>query len=242
MPPTVGRRGRCWRIFRWPMTLGARVPRRRRCRPGWQPDPAEAQPAIRRSGATRCCRAGETESVLGRQPAHWREVLAGLPEELPLPRDRARDGERQSREGPPPVGQISLEVPAPLVTELSELAARMGASLYMVLLAGLAGLYRRRAGEDIPLGVPLPGVRRPRSIVGGALRSYRRPSDGRLGHPRACRVGTARPPGLSGRPDPSGPALRADCRRTGPAAPRRAASAVPDHAGAAQPAAARADA
>ena len=121
--------------------------------------PLEVQPAdhmLWRDAALG--RAGETESVLGRQLAHWREVLAGLPEELPLPRDRARDGVRQSREGPPPVGQISLEVPAPLVTELSELAARMGASLYMVLLAGLAGLYRRLgAGEDIPLGVPLAG-------------------------------------------------------------------------------------
>ncbi|WP_167356406.1 non-ribosomal peptide synthetase [Sulfitobacter delicatus] len=99
-------------------------------------------------------RAGEADSVLGRQLAHWREVLAGLPEELPLPRDRARPG----RDGPAPAGQVAIDVPAPLVSELAGLAARLGGSLYMVLLAGLAGLCRRLgAGDDIPVGVPLAG-------------------------------------------------------------------------------------
>ncbi|WP_327215072.1 amino acid adenylation domain-containing protein [[Kitasatospora] papulosa] len=92
-------------------------------------------------------------SVVSEQLAYWREALAGLPEELELPVDRPRRAEI-SREG----GEVAFQIPAEVHKQLVTLARKRGASLFMVLQAGLAALLSRLgAGEDIPLGSPVAG-------------------------------------------------------------------------------------
>ncbi|MFE6499119.1 amino acid adenylation domain-containing protein [Kitasatospora sp. NPDC057738] len=95
----------------------------------------------------------DPESPLSRQLAHWREALAGAPEELPLPLDRPR----------PPVAThrgavVPLEFDADLHARLAELAAEHGVTLFMVLRAAYATLLHRfGAGTDLPIGTPLAG-------------------------------------------------------------------------------------
>ncbi|MFF2542683.1 amino acid adenylation domain-containing protein [Kitasatospora sp. NPDC058063] len=92
-------------------------------------------------------------SPLARQLAHWREALAGAPEELPLPLDRPR----------PPVAThrgavVPLEFDADLHARLTALAAEHGVTLFMVLRAAYATLLHRfGAGTDLPIGTPLAG-------------------------------------------------------------------------------------
>ncbi|MFD8756068.1 amino acid adenylation domain-containing protein, partial [Kitasatospora sp. NPDC059577] len=95
----------------------------------------------------------DPESLLARQLAHWREALAGAPEELPLPADRPR---------PPVAGHggavVPLEFDAALHTRLTALAADHGVTLFMVLRAAYATLLHRfGAGTDLPIGTPLAG-------------------------------------------------------------------------------------
>ncbi|MET8630809.1 amino acid adenylation domain-containing protein, partial [Kitasatospora sp. NPDC004669] len=93
------------------------------------------------------------DSTAERQLSHWREALAGLPEELALPTDRPR----------PPVAShrgdaVPVVVPAELHRALAELSRAHGVTLFMVLQAALAALLTRLgAGEDIPLGTPVAG-------------------------------------------------------------------------------------
>ncbi|GAB7185303.1 amino acid adenylation domain-containing protein [Kitasatospora sp. Ki12] len=95
----------------------------------------------------------DPESPLARQLDHWREALAGAPEELPLPVDRPR----------PPVAShrgaiVPLEFDADLHTRLTALAAEHGVTLFMVLRAAYATLLHRfGAGTDLPIGTPLAG-------------------------------------------------------------------------------------
>ncbi|RLV74306.1 non-ribosomal peptide synthase [Streptomyces rapamycinicus NRRL 5491] len=93
------------------------------------------------------------DSVLSRQLAFWRETLAELPEELPLPTDRPR---------PPVAGHqgstVDIAVPAPLHRRLARLARSQDASVFMVVQAALAALLTRLgAGTDIPLGTAFAG-------------------------------------------------------------------------------------
>ncbi|MBI0299828.1 amino acid adenylation domain-containing protein, partial [Streptomyces sp. PRKS01-29] len=93
------------------------------------------------------------DSVLSRQLAFWRETLAELPEELPLPTDRPR---------PPVAGHqgstVDITVPAPLHRKLARLARSRDASVFMVVQAALAALLTRLgAGTDIPLGTAFAG-------------------------------------------------------------------------------------
>ncbi|MFF2954225.1 amino acid adenylation domain-containing protein, partial [Kitasatospora sp. NPDC057965] len=96
---------------------------------------------------------GDPHSLLAGQLAHWREALAGLPDELPLPLDRPR----------PPVPThrgdvVELELDAALHARLAALAAEHGATLFMVLQAAYAALLHRfGAGDDLPIGTPLAG-------------------------------------------------------------------------------------
>ncbi|WP_141726227.1 non-ribosomal peptide synthetase, partial [Actinacidiphila rubida] len=92
-------------------------------------------------------------SLLNRQLAHWRTVLAGIPEELDLPADRMRpvvagggaDGHR-------------FRVDAGTHRALAALAREHRATLFAVLQAGWAALFTRLgAGTDIPLGTVLAG-------------------------------------------------------------------------------------
>ncbi|MFG2310939.1 amino acid adenylation domain-containing protein [Streptomyces sp. NPDC048566] len=91
-----------------------------------------------------------------RLTAHWREALAGLPEECTLPGDRPRP--------PAPRGgaHVTEHVPAALHRRLTGLAEREGASLFMVLHAAVSALLTRcGAGEDIVVGVPVAGRSEP---------------------------------------------------------------------------------
>ncbi|MFJ8622667.1 amino acid adenylation domain-containing protein [Kitasatospora sp. NPDC093550] len=95
----------------------------------------------------------DPQSLLSGQLAHWREALAGAPEELPLPLDRPR----------PPVAShrgaiVPLEFDAALHARLGALAADHGVTLFMVLRAAYATLLHRfGAGTDLPIGTPLAG-------------------------------------------------------------------------------------
>ncbi|MET9348790.1 amino acid adenylation domain-containing protein [Streptomyces termitum] len=95
----------------------------------------------------------DPDGLAARQLAHWREALAGLPDELPLPLDRPR----------PPVAShrgdvVPLELDAALHARLTGLATAHGATLFMVLQAAYATLLHRfGAGDDLPVGTPLAG-------------------------------------------------------------------------------------
>jgi Non-ribosomal peptide synthetase modules and related proteins len=95
----------------------------------------------------------DADSVLGRSLSFWREELAGLPEQLALPFDRGRPAVLSYRGG-----SVELRLSARLHGELLRLARGCGASLFMVLQAGVAALLTRLgAGDDIALGSPIAG-------------------------------------------------------------------------------------
>ena len=94
----------------------------------------------------------DPESVISRQINFWKKALEGMPEELMLPADRARPAVMSYRGG-----TVGLEVDAELHRGL-RLGRRSGASLFMVLQAGVAALLSRMgAGEDIPIGTVVAG-------------------------------------------------------------------------------------
>ncbi|MFZ3494409.1 amino acid adenylation domain-containing protein [Streptomyces sp. 5.8] len=95
----------------------------------------------------------DEQSLALRQLHYWNTALAGVPEELELPMDRAR----------PPVASHRGELVTTLVgpelhAGLTALARETGTTLFMVLQAALAALYSRLgAGTDIPLGTAVAG-------------------------------------------------------------------------------------
>ncbi|MEU6460203.1 amino acid adenylation domain-containing protein, partial [Streptomyces sp. NPDC047065] len=95
----------------------------------------------------------DPDSLLASQVGHWRQALAGAPQELNLPTDRPRPTEASYR------GHTTrLEIPAEAHAELASLARRRGVTLFMVVQAGLAALLSRLgAGEDIPIGTAVAG-------------------------------------------------------------------------------------
>ena len=95
----------------------------------------------------------DADSAIARQLGFWTQTLAGLPDQLDLPSDRARPAVSSHRGG-----SIGLHIGAPLHRGLLGLAREGGASLFMVLQAGLAALLTRLgAGSDIAIGSPIAG-------------------------------------------------------------------------------------
>ncbi|OKH99775.1 hypothetical protein A6A06_22110 [Streptomyces sp. CB02923] len=92
-------------------------------------------------------------SRMARQAAYWTERLADLPEELALPGDRPRPLTAGYTGG-----TVGHRIDAALHARLLHLGREHGATLFMVLQAGLAALLSRLgAGDDIPLGTPVAG-------------------------------------------------------------------------------------
>ncbi|HEU4452803.1 MAG TPA: amino acid adenylation domain-containing protein, partial [Longimicrobium sp.] len=99
--------------------------------------------------------------VLRAQAEYWKETLAGAPELLELPTDRARPA-RQDFTG----RNIGIELDAELTAGLKALAHRHGATLYMTLLAAWAVVLSRLSGQaHVVVGTPTAGRAR-REIEG----------------------------------------------------------------------------
>src|SRR5207248_1014061 len=97
--------------------------------------------------------AGDAGSLFSSQVAYWAEALAGLPEVIDLPTDRPRPAVASHRGA-----GVSVSIPPGLHKGLLSLARSAGASLFMVLEPGLAGLLSRLgAGDDIAIGSPIAG-------------------------------------------------------------------------------------
>ncbi|MDX3381008.1 non-ribosomal peptide synthase/polyketide synthase [Streptomyces niveiscabiei] len=97
--------------------------------------------------------ADDTDSRLAGQLAYWKQALAGIPDRTPLPADRPRPATASQRGA-----QLALHLDAELHGRLREMCAQHGASMFMVLQAGLAALLTRLgAGEDVPVGSPVAG-------------------------------------------------------------------------------------
>ncbi len=95
----------------------------------------------------------DPHSLFATQIAYWTQALAGLPEQLELPTNRPRPAIASYRGG-----QVPLRLDPALHRGLVGLARRNGASVFMVLQAGLAALLSRLgAGHDIPVGCPIAG-------------------------------------------------------------------------------------
>ncbi|MFF3372655.1 amino acid adenylation domain-containing protein [Streptomyces sp. NPDC002680] len=83
----------------------------------------------------------------------WRDALAGLPDETPLPADFPRPA-RGTREG----DAVLFDVDAELRSAIGDLARATGTTEFIVFQAALSALLTRRgAGTDIPVGVSVAG-------------------------------------------------------------------------------------
>ncbi|HTI25099.1 MAG TPA: condensation domain-containing protein, partial [Kutzneria sp.] len=89
----------------------------------------------------------------GGQLEYWRNALDGLPERIALPLDRPHPAVSSYRGG-----HFTFRWDEDLLTGLAELARACGASVFMVVHAGLTALLSRLGGgADIPIGTPIAG-------------------------------------------------------------------------------------
>ncbi|MBN6042357.1 non-ribosomal peptide synthetase, partial [Amycolatopsis sp. 195334CR] len=92
-------------------------------------------------------------SEIASQVAYWKQALAGLPERITLPTDRPYP-HLASYAG----DTVTFGWSPDLRARLETLAKDAGASLFMVVNAGLAALLSRLgAGDDIPIGAAIAG-------------------------------------------------------------------------------------
>jgi amino acid adenylation domain-containing protein len=95
--------------------------------------------------------------VLERQIAFWRRRLDGMPPSLDLPADRPRPAVRGSRGA-----LVELDLRPDLTARLKELARRVGATPFTVLLAAFQALLFRLTGqEDLCVAAPVANRSRP---------------------------------------------------------------------------------
>jgi hypothetical protein len=95
----------------------------------------------------------DAESLMSRQVAHWQRALDGVPDELPLPTDRARPAIASYRGA-----TLQRELPGELIAALEDIARQRGASLFMVMHSALAVVLAWLSGtEDIAVGTPIAG-------------------------------------------------------------------------------------
>ncbi|MFD7631771.1 amino acid adenylation domain-containing protein, partial [Streptomyces sp. NPDC059851] len=95
----------------------------------------------------------DPDSLLSAQLSYWRGQLADLPEQVELPFDRPRPAAMSYRGA-----HLPARIDADLHQGLRALARDGGASLFMVLQAGLAALLGKLgAGTDVPVGTPIAG-------------------------------------------------------------------------------------
>ncbi|HEX6373134.1 MAG TPA: non-ribosomal peptide synthase/polyketide synthase, partial [Longimicrobium sp.] len=88
--------------------------------------------------------------VLEAQAEYWTKTLAGAPELLELPTDRARP-RKQDFAG----ALVDVGLDASLTAALKSLSQRHGATLFMTLLAGWATVLARLSGQDdVVVGTP----------------------------------------------------------------------------------------
>ncbi|MEU2297996.1 amino acid adenylation domain-containing protein [Streptomyces antibioticus] len=95
----------------------------------------------------------DPDSLFATQIDYWTHALADLPDHLTLPTDRPRPAVMTYRGD-----YLTVDIDPELHLRLADFARASGASLFMVLQAGLAALLTRLGGgEDIPLGSPIAG-------------------------------------------------------------------------------------
>jgi amino acid adenylation domain-containing protein len=95
----------------------------------------------------------DPDGLAARQLDFWRDALAGLPDETPLPADFPRPAQG-SRQG----DVVLFDVDAELRSAVGELARSTGTTEFIVFQAALSALLTRRgAGTDIPVGVSVAG-------------------------------------------------------------------------------------
>ena len=88
---------------------------------------------------------------------HWKRALAGLPQRITLPADRA-PAQDEAEDGDSAGDAVEFAIPAEVHARLAELAASEQASVFMVVHAALAALLTRLgAGTDIPVGSAVEG-------------------------------------------------------------------------------------
>ncbi|MFI1917858.1 non-ribosomal peptide synthase/polyketide synthase [Nocardia sp. NPDC020380] len=97
--------------------------------------------------------AADPGSVLAGELSYWRDRLADLPEELPLPYDRKRPAVQSFRGA-----KVGVAIEAGVHARLLGVARSADATLFMAVHAAFATLLARLSGEsDIAVGTPVAG-------------------------------------------------------------------------------------
>ncbi|MFD7899393.1 amino acid adenylation domain-containing protein [Streptomyces sp. NPDC059743] len=116
-----------------------------------RPSPLRAQP-VQYADFAAWQRAQQSAGEIAGQLAYWSDRLAGL-SPVELPADRLRSAVRDARGD-----TVIVDVPAGTGRGVSDLAARHGATPFMVLLAAFQLLLGRYTGRtDIAVGTPVAG-------------------------------------------------------------------------------------